>query len=891
MAIATDALRRRLENLSSVSNGHRTPESQAFSTEPYVEELASATGPHPQLLHVTTPHGWPECAGYYGLFEGERPNGQPAWKRVDGDTWLYSSPHGQWMVGGPSERKQSFNCSTAWIYCSTVHGGAAPDKVAGVWERWTGNSFLPDTDIVVAAVSAEPPLSPTGRTTPASEPPPQASTRPGGITVRGLKAKAKAKAVPLQQGSASLRSASNGLITAGPEPQPPAASQRSRSAAATVAGGRASNAGRRPVAAPAAALLSGGGAAAAAGRSRSKTRTPALNCAVTSEAAAGGHAAVAAEVRDLSPTRGSSVAASADGRQGSPSPPNSAREMQTAAEARDPLVPEMVRRRRRAITLAERWAAGHAAQPSSMQSITYPSGTTVVFADLATRELRATALSQEQRAVLTHALESGSFARTALQKYKALDVELEGSLAWNNGSVRDFVKSAMTAFGLGPPAESSLVTGYGIFDSHRRGPLDTLDCLCLADALLRTALLYGAIRDSAQGEAPAPGDVARWTPQDVAHWATSVLGLPAEVGALMIAEEIQGSVLLTLSEGDLQQLGVAPFGRRRQLLIGIAGFAAAAATRRPTFDDGSPLRPPSPRRLELLAPAAGSAPAVVTAIPARPSALRRGMSPGSSVATSTQGASPMGPHSLSLEQFNTSQSASLEATAWEGGGRSQIAEAVSRLSMQPRLSLSTIVLHAPSSPSLAASGHSTPAFPLVPVSTAWVGARRSDGQQSPPMPSLVPLVRPPSGTLVPCASAAATSAVTGITRAASSAPLVSAPGARQRSPSPLFLLRNGNMTPVYVVPTGQPPPIALVQSPRGPVVQAQPQAAVPIGSAAAAVSWASVPPTLRPLLTVAAQPVRGLWARPATQLESVVRLNSTSPATELAAESRQVTPR
>jgi len=50
--------------------------------------------PPPTLLHVDSPNGWPECAGMYKIVQDEMPNGQAVWKRVGGETWLYSSPHG-----------------------------------------------------------------------------------------------------------------------------------------------------------------------------------------------------------------------------------------------------------------------------------------------------------------------------------------------------------------------------------------------------------------------------------------------------------------------------------------------------------------------------------------------------------------------------------------------------------------------------------------------------------------------------------------------------------------------------------------------------------------------------------------------------------------------------
>jgi len=73
-------------------------------------------------------------------------------------------------------------------------------------------------------------------------------------------------------------------------------------------------------------------------------------------------------------------------------------------------------------------------------------------------------------------------------------------------------------------------------------------------------------------------EVMRWTPGDVARWAESSLALPCELGQTLLREEIHGPVLLSLTEQDLERLGVRPFGRRRQLQIGIEALRNAQAT-------------------------------------------------------------------------------------------------------------------------------------------------------------------------------------------------------------------------------------------------------------------------------------------------------------------------
>jgi len=74
---------------------------------------------------------------------------------------------------------------------------------------------------------------------------------------------------------------------------------------------------------------------------------------------------------------------------------------------------------------------------------------------------------------------------------------------------------------------------------------------------------------------PSQSDADKWTPEEVAHWAISSLGLPQSLGEHLVKEEIHGPVLLSLVEEDLCRLGVEPFGRRRQLLLGIEVLKSA----------------------------------------------------------------------------------------------------------------------------------------------------------------------------------------------------------------------------------------------------------------------------------------------------------------------------
>ena len=195
----------------------------------------------------------------------------------------------------------------------------------------------------------------------------------------------------------------------------------------------------------------------------------------------------------------------------------------------------------------------------------------------------------------------------------------------------DFAARVFRECQLDPPGESQTKTVCAVLDGGRNAPFDVLDCLCLVDALLRMVLhfndapaprhpaerhpsptrhpadaaavrppspspsppscfgAFGRKSDAGVAAMPAaargpsarglPPDVKRWSPQDAARWVVEVAGLPAEVGEMFVAEEICGAVLLNLDGADLESLGVAPFGRRRQLLLGIAALCEQQAPR------------------------------------------------------------------------------------------------------------------------------------------------------------------------------------------------------------------------------------------------------------------------------------------------------------------------
>jgi len=103
----------------------------------------------PVALRVLSPNGQQKCAGDYELVPGERPNGQPLWRKTDGKRWLFSSKTQKWCIGGKDVREKNFQVTAGWIYHGARHGGAMPDEVRGTWARWDGTSFEDDSGIAV----------------------------------------------------------------------------------------------------------------------------------------------------------------------------------------------------------------------------------------------------------------------------------------------------------------------------------------------------------------------------------------------------------------------------------------------------------------------------------------------------------------------------------------------------------------------------------------------------------------------------------------------------------------------------------------------------------------------------------------------------------------------
>jgi hypothetical protein len=62
---------------------------------------------------------------------------------------------------------------------------------------------------------------------------------------------------------------------------------------------------------------------------------------------------------------------------------------------------------------------------------------------------------------------------------------------------------------------------------------------------------------------------------EVAAWVAGLLGLGSEIAAVLRAVDIDGETLASLTEDDMQVLGIEPFGKRRRLTLRVADSLGA----------------------------------------------------------------------------------------------------------------------------------------------------------------------------------------------------------------------------------------------------------------------------------------------------------------------------
>eukprot|EP00435_Cladocopium_sp_Y103_P022698 s3587_g5.t1 len=162
-----------------------------------------------------------------------------------------------------------------------------------------------------------------------------------------------------------------------------------------------------------------------------------------------------------------------------------------AAFSREPTSvpkPSQVRVTSSSMMAAEDYLRGYRPQ-SNAQRLTYPSGVTIDFSELAP-VMRVVAIANSQsRSRIFGAIESGMHVRTAMQVFRECDRDGCGFLTWSNGQIRDFVMTVFIQLSLVPPAEMQTYAAHTLFDMNRSMCLSACDCLCLVDVMLRAISL------------------------------------------------------------------------------------------------------------------------------------------------------------------------------------------------------------------------------------------------------------------------------------------------------------------------------------------------------------------------------------------------------------------
>eukprot|EP01062_Namystynia_karyoxenos_P059191 TRINITY_DN50626_c0_g1_i1.p1 TRINITY_DN50626_c0_g1~~TRINITY_DN50626_c0_g1_i1.p1 ORF type:complete len:474 (+),score=123.68 TRINITY_DN50626_c0_g1_i1:91-1422(+) len=86
--------------------------------------------------------------GAYERVEGERANGQPVWRRVDGRYVIYSTPNGHWSLAGMDVAEDDYEVSAGFMSSRKPHGGAMPDDISA-WQTHDGLSLVDDSEAAV----------------------------------------------------------------------------------------------------------------------------------------------------------------------------------------------------------------------------------------------------------------------------------------------------------------------------------------------------------------------------------------------------------------------------------------------------------------------------------------------------------------------------------------------------------------------------------------------------------------------------------------------------------------------------------------------------------------------------------------------------------------------
>eukprot|EP00929_Paragymnodinium_shiwhaense_P065420 TRINITY_DN32795_c0_g1_i3.p1 TRINITY_DN32795_c0_g1~~TRINITY_DN32795_c0_g1_i3.p1 ORF type:complete len:1365 (-),score=261.66 TRINITY_DN32795_c0_g1_i3:124-4218(-) len=170
---------------------------------------------------------------------------------------------------------------------------------------------------------------------------------------------------------------------------------------------------------------------------------------------------------------------------------------------------------RRSMAPAESWVMESGRLITEGSVVCYRVGVRLSFADIISEadaeDLVVSGLDATVASSIQDALADGSLARSFLQYYKRCDQDLRGFLLWRDGEVLDFITLVFAHKGLGMPGEALIRRVYEAFAGEDfvadDNGLDALDCVWLADAVLRMVTqhtLLSRVSPAATSPAAAP---------------------------------------------------------------------------------------------------------------------------------------------------------------------------------------------------------------------------------------------------------------------------------------------------------------------------------------------------------------------------------------------------
>ncbi|CAE7526171.1 unnamed protein product [Symbiodinium natans] len=114
------------------------------------KQCASGDEEHPPSLWLLSPR-YANLQGEYRKQETRRERGQPVWRQVGGEGWIFSTSKGRWFV---TDDEAGIAQSGGVMASVAPHNGSPPNKVEH-WQFFNDGSWQPDAAILLTEKQAE----------------------------------------------------------------------------------------------------------------------------------------------------------------------------------------------------------------------------------------------------------------------------------------------------------------------------------------------------------------------------------------------------------------------------------------------------------------------------------------------------------------------------------------------------------------------------------------------------------------------------------------------------------------------------------------------------------------------------------------------------------------